>query len=1071
MITNIHLHPSQQASLNEIDLQQLEKNVLSRFPYPIAVSYRNFLKAAKDGDKLNVLTTFAYDVTTSVFQFLALVLASDYHENRTDNSLKIYNAIADMSYRPGPGKWLEFLKMYPGYLKESHERQTNFSEIVSFIEMNSGGKKRPRLKIEENYGNAPTKQAGLLEVMVMFRNNLAHSKGYAEKDLADQVASIISVTNYLYSQLSFLKQYRLVIKSEDMSDLFYLIGDSLTAMPGLDFNENLFLEKESHLLKLFPLIISDKPAKSRPEDIFLLESIDNNRVFFSGNRIMAEKLKGRDEMANWVFDFLQGIYAEPEILDLTQVNWDQFRNRCIGYSQQVLSDYVINNKYNEAVYVFPETYSKVMNGFRKSGKQIVFLTDGQGAGKSAFCAHLTHEFVNYGNSNEASLLIDARLLDELKEEQDVFLEFIKKKLGLQGDLPDFCRKLQENETIPKITLVIDNMNEYFLKDRDQSFLLEQLFDTVNGLKGVSNIQIIVIARPEYYVKSFEKYAQSFKDFVAPITYMPDKTAATPLAGLREDETEIIWNNYQQKYTGYSPKTSWADLNISVRKSCHNPLIMLFLLKRYDNEEIPESLSIEKIKKQYIRGILKKKELKKTLFDLVKKMHKEQKPYLLTESFTREEIAKLSDTTKSEKTNLPQNHAYASLVDMQILREERVEKGEKSGKKISVNNEMTQDVIISEYDRWERKTSLFFSFITIAGLSLIILITLMYISGQSRTGFDNNQIANLAFLNHLELQENQFDDEFIYAVNLVYQNNYPLRFIHSLVSSVVNLVVYGIWFVLIITLLASALLDYYLGKKFEKSFTFYEIMHFKEVAKKSASRFIKISLPGMLVLFLLGLIIMIKGINAEVNPKTISAMIFACIAFIVVLIAIVAKNNFSNIKREGTIYERYFLKSNYRSLLKAVILFFLFSVFTSVLLYKSEDWSRKLITESNAKYSTLFMHEINKLDKAAIPSDIRRFTGIMEAKINTAGGQDIPLLLPLSMMEALQNNNIDFLSVRNFPATWITDNITVGRELFLDHWLKVYSFLVAMIIMLFAAVKIPSIINRKLNKKETEIKIV
>ncbi len=33
MITNIHLHPAQQARLKEIDLQQLEKDVLFRFPY------------------------------------------------------------------------------------------------------------------------------------------------------------------------------------------------------------------------------------------------------------------------------------------------------------------------------------------------------------------------------------------------------------------------------------------------------------------------------------------------------------------------------------------------------------------------------------------------------------------------------------------------------------------------------------------------------------------------------------------------------------------------------------------------------------------------------------------------------------------------------------------------------------------------------------------------------------------------------------------------------------------------------------------------------------------------------
>ena len=1071
MITNIQLHPSQQARLKEVDLEQLGKNVLSRFPYPIAVSYRNFLKAASGGDRMNVLTTFAYDVTTSIFQFLALVLASDYHENRATRSLKIYNAIADMSYRPGPGKWLEFLKMYPNYLKESNERSFTFGEIISFIEINVGGKKKPRLKIEENYGNAPGKQAGLLEFMVMFRNNLAHSKGQKANDITNQATSVVAVTNYLFSELSFLMQYRLVIKTEDTANPFYMMGDSLAALPELDIDENIFLQKESHGLKLFPLIISDRPVKSRPEDVFLLESVDNDRVFFSGNRIMSEKLKGRDEMANKVFDFLQNIYTEPEILNLAQTSWEQFRNRCKDYSQQVLSDYVINNKYNEAVYVLPESYKETISGFRKSGKQIVFLTDGQGAGKSAFCAHLTNEFISHGNTNEASLLIDARLLDELKEEQDIFLEFIKKKLGLQGELPEFFRKLQDLEDNPKITLIIDNMNEYFLKERDQSFLLEQLFDTVNRLTGLNNIQIVVIARTEYYVKSFEKYAQSFKDFVVEGTYMPGKTAATPLPGLEENETEKIWNNYQQKFTGYSPRTGWYDLNISVRKSCNNPLIMLFLLKRYDNEDLPENLSIEKIKKQYIRGILKKKELKKTLFDLVKKMHKEQRPYLLTESFTREEIARLFDTTKDKKTNLPRNHAYAGLVDMQILREERVDKDGRTGKKISVNNEMTQDVIILEYDRWTRKTSLIFSFAIIAGLSLIMLILLGYISGLSQSGFEKNQIANLAFLNQLELKQNNFDNLFISAVNEIYNSNYPLIFIHSLVFSVVRVVFAGIWIILIMVLLTTTLLEFYVGKKFEKQFSFFEIMHFREIAKRSATKFIKVALPGLFILFVFGLAVMIKGIEREVNPKTISAMVILCVLYLLVLMVLVARNNFLNIKREGSVYERFYLKSNYKSLLKVIVMLPLFLFLMSVMLVKSEDWSMKKIAGYNERYSTLLMQQINDLNNAAKPSDISRFQDILEVTLSKLDGEDQPLLLPKSIIDALHNREIDFLTDQIFSAVWIKDNIGAGKDLFMDYWIHLYSFVAALIVLLTAVIEIPSFLNRRLKKREIEFKIV
>lgn len=1072
MITIIHFHPDQQAKLNQIDQSKLEKEVLSYYPYPLAVSFRNFMQAVQRGDGQNILTTFAYDLTTSVFQFLALVLASDYHENRNGNSLKIYNAIADMSHRPGPGKWLGFLKIYPDYVKHSQDdNRFAFGELTRFIEANIMGKKSQKLTIEENHGNSPSKQTGLLEFMVMFRNNMAHSKGYLEKDLENLSASVTAYSFFLFNELSFLANYKLTIKSNEIPEPVYMVGDQLVRLPEIDINEHLFLEKGSNTLKLFPLIISDKLSKSKPEDLFLLESIDNDRVFFSGNRIMTEKLKGRDGMANKVFDFLKNIYAEPDVLQLKQVTWDQFRKRGMDYSQQVLSDYVINNKYNEAVYVFPDSYNNILDDFRASGKQIVFLTGGQGVGKSAFCAHLTQQSLIGINNNETSMLIDARLLDELKDEQDLFLEFIKKKLGLQGDLPEFFSKLQGENADYRITLIIDNMNEYFLKERDQSFLLEQLFDTVNKLTGLSNIQIIAIARPEYYVKSFEKYVQSFTDFVEHVTHKPTGKATTLLPVLDESETEKIWNNYQEKYTGYSPLTRWPDLNISVRESCQNPLIMLFLLKRYDNEKIPFNLTIEKIKKQYIRGILKSKELKKTLFYLVKKMHKEQRPYLLTESFTKEEISELFDSTKEKKTSLPRNYAYTKLVDMQILREERVEKDGKSGKKISVNNEMTQDVIISEYDRWTRRTSLFVSFAIVVGLSLIMLILLGYISNLSKTGLNNNQKANIEALEYLKLKDYNFGHDFFAIVDQIYQSNYPLIFMYRLIFTIIRLVFFGLLIVFVLVFLISALLEYHMGKKFEKLFSFFEIMHFREVAKKSGSRLIKIALPGLLLIFTFGLVVMIKAISSDINYKIIQLIVVLCVFYLLFLIVFFARNNFLNIKKEGRAYEKYYMKSNYRGLNHAIIIISVFLFLTSLMLVNSESWNLRIITGYNERYSSLFAEQTNELKDIAEPNEISLFKEILYSYLQGEGEEDKPVLMKKSLLEVLEKGDIDFLGDQTFAAAWVEDNIGAGRKLFKEYWIYVYSFVAALLLILFAAIKIPSLLNRRLLNKQPEIKIV
>lgn len=1069
MITNIHLHPSQQARLKEIDIQQLEKDILSRFPYPLAISYRNLLQAAKSGNKLSVLTTFAYDVTTSVFQFLSLVLASDYHENRKENSLKIYNAIADMSYRPGPGKWLEFMKMYPGYLKENSESQCAFNEIVSLIEMNSGGKKRPMLKIEENYGSAPAKQAGLLEFMVMFRNNLAHTKGYSEKDLTNQVAFIVALSNYLFSELSFLMHYRLVVKSEDIAAPLYLTGDSLATLPSLDISDNLFLEKESHLLKLFPLIISDRPAKSRPEDIFLLESVDNDRVFFSGNRIMSEKLKGRDEMANKVFDFLQSIYAEPKILDLTQVAWNQFRNRCLDYSKQVISDYALNNKYNDAVYILPEAYREITDGFWESGKQIVFLTAGQGSGKSALCAHLTHEFICRGNSNEASLLIDARLLDELGDEHDVFLQFIKKKLGVQGDLPEFLRKMQEEKNNPKITLIIDNMNEYFSKERDQSFLLEQLFDTVTGLTGLNNIQIIVIARPEYYQKSFEKYAQSFIDFVADVTYMPGKTAATPLPALDENETEQIWNNYQQKYTGYSPRTNWTDLNDSVRKSCINPMIMLFLLKRYDNETIPGNLTIEKIKKQYIRGILKNKKLKKTLFDLIKKMHKEQKPYLLTESFAREEFAKLFDSTKEKNTNLPRNHAYTSLVEMQILREERVEKEGKSGKKISVNNEMTLDVITSEYKLNGIKQKVKLAGTTNIGILLVLAFSLFIF---------------------LVLKDNKINDNYQIEVNdyLVFCNT---SLAHSVISDFANsdyqnralsifkiLFIVSLAFCLFMILLLYDILDLFIFsysiKKTENKISFYNYLS----SILAGRRFYRIIIPKLIfflfVVIAIGLILIALSASTDYFKKHyiyfeylfIYLIIFVIIGmftlFGIYLYKFILNDEAVVLSSIRESYSKEIKKLTILIIFVTVLITFCFMTFNKIINLQY-DYLEKF-------YLARIERNIDELTLAGDQNQLKELAAYLNETYSHVPEHPLKHLSQL-LSKSLNNEPLRLIPVESSFFNTLTELKKLSHYSFSGIWPYLLFSPLALILMAALAVKVPLLLVGKSIKKSKDLRII
>ncbi len=203
MITFINLSSKLLSNLGAIKKSERIHNC-HFFPLPLANSFSNFSQSISSKDKNTVLTTFANDLATSCLHFLALLAFCDYTQGKTGKTTIMYDAIDSMLNKPGPGKWLGFLRAYYHYTKETGF-ESRFPEIIAFIEKHEINKKyNPAVEVCENYNNETTEAMGLLEFLVTFRNTMSHSKGYNEKTANVLATPIIQLATLLAKELSYL---------------------------------------------------------------------------------------------------------------------------------------------------------------------------------------------------------------------------------------------------------------------------------------------------------------------------------------------------------------------------------------------------------------------------------------------------------------------------------------------------------------------------------------------------------------------------------------------------------------------------------------------------------------------------------------------------------------------------------------------------------------------------------------------------------------------------------------------------------------------------------------------------
>jgi len=263
----------------------LGKDILDKLPKPIIELVYQIENEQNPQIGLQLL---CFSLIPMTFQYFALVLSSEYLEHKSSPNINVSESIWAMFRRPGPGKWLQFIRQATIYLKE-HSPSVISAEAINEIDALLVAKKRPRIKISE--GSSRSDPLDYFEALVNIRNRFAHSRF-----IENNRASILLKEHYHIWKLAVrsvpkLFETKVLISNEGNEEYISLDNrpfDNKSISP-TSAREAMILWNETgqSFLRLFPLIVP----------IHEMDSVDNDAMFL-------EEVKGQ----NLLYVYRQNVY-------------------------------------------------------------------------------------------------------------------------------------------------------------------------------------------------------------------------------------------------------------------------------------------------------------------------------------------------------------------------------------------------------------------------------------------------------------------------------------------------------------------------------------------------------------------------------------------------------------------------------------------------------------------------------------------------------------------------------------------------------------------------------------------
>ncbi|MFC1537594.1 hypothetical protein ACFL4P_02070 [Gemmatimonadota bacterium] len=784
MITEIQFEKDFNA-FQQNEVASLEKDILSSYPYPLSLSYKHVIDTT---DPLARLSVCMKDMLHTLLQYLALLMLHDYANSKTERSFLVFTCLETMIYRPGPGKWLGFLREIKKHYR-SQECEPEIKGIFTFLDKYYD-RKGMHLKLKDGQTDI---RLPVLEALVTLRNRWAHSKHLTPQEAAKLCDSVLGVFRHIYSDLGFLKDHQLLLAVSEEN----YVPLSGYKMPDIDKSKlervEVYLGATDSNRPLMRLFLHVEMKKNKADLLLFEEFLEEKHVLYSSS-LNSLKYSHSDSQGQMIVESISGVLervrVESEFLRLDRTDFDTFASRCNTFSSQMYSDFKESGKYNPQFYVPPDGVSEILTEFLDAPEPVLMLSGEQGTGKSALMCHWTRQLLGLDEETPPSsggpfgvFLFETHRTNVYEDPWDLINHCVSDSLHLEknNEIVSYLEFAIKRSPDARIVFIFDAINEFETKRYKGltlnrcSFLLDELFSFINRCRKISTlrekVKFIVTLRWDLLTQDglspdqFE--SEMARDGKLDLFYGadPNDRLFSVLPALAD--TGTLYKRIQRAGIGMSPIFKWIDVPKSLKSSCSNPMLLQIFMRAYDGCQLSglDAKNIFQLEDKYIKKLfqpswfdqrdekLAKKERGNIVSLILQQMSHEKSQFItLNPSKSKNNplyrilFDKIFNRARIDSKGKPLNNYYTDLVDNNVIREDLIKAtiGNKEHavpiKRLGFMHELLTRYIITTGQRKHDR-----EFCSIFGGLLSIIVVALFILNPLDVSLNINHLSHLAFV--------------------------------------------------------------------------------------------------------------------------------------------------------------------------------------------------------------------------------------------------------------------------------------------------------------------------------------
>lgn len=562
-----------------VSRSDFEQRVLDRYPYVIALPYRNMLDEQDGRGRLDLL---AYTLQNAL-KYMGLLVVGEYHAS--DLRLPQLNELFKHNlYQPSFGNWNQFLREGIAALeKEGHSWVLpEVKEGYAAVETAKRCKKYP---VETAYTDEDgqmayrTIQGTAIGTLINFRNrHLGHGTPLNKAKAEELYGQFKPVLDDLLEGLAFSESLTMV--RAERNELYRLTGCNpepiLGRAPEKEDQSKVWVEHEDERrLEIMPFfILPGLVAGADPDSGVLVyeQFTGGKRIVFHGPD------NSHGESAGEVLERLKSMIRlkeEEAPISTSEMEEPLFHARLAAWNDGVMAGLHREKKVIPDVYQPREDAETVLRGWTTAQAPLMVIAADAGSGKTNLLAEMTRQYGEFG--------LPVVLLRAVHLESSNFKSALAAVLNLEEDWKTEELSVLDRPAEQPWMILVDGVNEHAHPEALFDSMLDFLDEAPR--QGVKLILTWRVPSPE----DLPRVDGHRRDFV----YMAEQREgdhalarhALRLSALNREEIKAAWDRYAGHASKlYRPQFSFEDLvsaDRALTEQFANPLLLRMFMELFN----------------------------------------------------------------------------------------------------------------------------------------------------------------------------------------------------------------------------------------------------------------------------------------------------------------------------------------------------------------------------------------------------------------------------------------------------------------------------------------------------------